>query len=345
MKIIFINNSNNPDMVSYFESKKNINSKNIIYGANRDYSKNRDGIITSSLSLHNRLTLFFLIDCFIGIFLAIKLKLLGVKYIVFDTAHISNIPLALIAKIFSIKLVFTIHDWNPHEGKMRGLTNMYNKFVENFLANHFVVFSPIESKVPQTVLSLAGFKSDFSNFSKEKKSFLFFGRIQPYKGIKNLLDIAQKAQMDIPNYSITIMGKGSDPNLHKLQSMPNVNLKNEFIEEDELNNELKKTLAVLLPYDSATQSGVIIKSFSMGIPVIAFDVGALHYYINHGYDGFLIKHSNISEFVKAMKLTIEKNQTLSNQVKKNYEEYYSEKAIVKNYQSLIKILGEEFEKK
>ena len=342
MNIVVINNSNNLDMVIYFEAKKNINAKKMIFAANFFYCGKYQMQI-SSISPKNKLTWHFFIDCLIGVYLAIKWKLKGFDCLLFDTAHISNIPLAFMAKFLRLKLVFTIHDWNPHEGNMARATRLYNRVVESFLADHFVVFSPIDTDVSYTVLKLSGFKSNFHVSKTSDQSFLFFGRIEPYKGLHNLIYIADKVKFEMPNACINIMGAGSDKALKALSERSNVNVVNEFISEDDLNLELGKTTAVILPYESATQSGVIIKSFSMGIPVIAYDVGALNYYVDVGCDGFLVSHGDVDGFVGAMKDICTKFPAFSENVKTNFEKYYSDQALIDQYEKLIVNLGEKFD--
>jgi glycosyltransferase involved in cell wall biosynthesis len=342
MNIAVINNSINPDMAIYFEAKKNINSKTLIFAANSFYS-DKDQVHLSSISPKNKLTWHFFIDCLICVFLAVKLKFKGTSCLLFDNAHISNIPLAFAAKFLRLKLVFTIHDWNPHEGNMAGATRLYNRVVESFLADHFVVFSPIDSDVSYSVLKLSGFKSNFEKSNNSNQSFLFFGRVEPYKGLYNLVDIAKKVKCKMPDAVINVMGAGSDKAIESLLKLSNVNVVNEFINEEDLNSQLRKTTAVLLPYDSATQSGVVIKSFSMGIPVIAFDVGALKYYVDNGSDGILVRHGDIRSFVEAM-IEISKNFTaFSNEAEKNFTKNYSEKALVNQYEELLLTLGEKLD--
>lgn len=343
MNFLVINNSTNPDMTIYFDAKKNIRSQKITLAANALH-RARGRVLLSSISPKNELTWHFFIDCLISLSLAIKIKIKGINCLLFDTAHISNIPLAFAAKFLKMKLVFTIHDWNPHEGNMAGATRLYNRVVENFLADHFIVFSPIDSDVPHSVLTLSGFKSNFAKSKTYNQAYLFFGRVEPYKGLHNLVDIAKKIETKMPSAVINVMGSGSDKAIDSLVEMSNVNVVNEFISEEKLNLQLKKTTAVLLPYDSATQSGVIIKSFSVGVPVIAYDVGALKYYVDDGTDGILVRHGDVSGFVEAMIEISERFTVFSEAVEKKFVRKYSEKALVRQYEDLLATLGVKFER-
>ena len=342
-KIAVINNSKNPDMTIYFEAKKNINSGKLVFAANSSLRCKRKDYL-SSISPKNKPTWYYFFDLFIGLFLVIKLKSKGVYCLLFDTAHISNIPTAFAAKLLGLKLVFTIHDWNPHEGNMAGTTRLYNRVVTGFLADHLVVFSPIDSNISHSVLKLSGFKPNFKTSNISNNSFLFFGRIEPYKGLHNIIYIAQELKRKMPDAVINVMGAGTDNAIEILQGLTNVNVVNEFISEDDLNMQLRKTTAVILPYDSATQSGVIIKSFSMSTPVIAYDVGALKYYVDNGSDGILVRHGDVKSFVEAMINVSDNCSTFSNNAEKSFIKNNSEQALIEHYEELLRTLEEKFER-
>jgi glycosyltransferase involved in cell wall biosynthesis len=57
----------------------------------------------------------------------------------------------------------------------------------------------------------------------------------------------------------------------------------------------------ILPYTSATQSGVIADSYRLSRPVIAFNVGAISEQVEDGETGFLIEAGNGEAFAAAVK--------------------------------------------
>ena len=338
MKIAIVNNSNNPDMVQYFRAKQNIKK---IYGlifCSNSYSKNRFDRFCSSFSKNNTFSVWSFIDVFISFVLAIRLRFNSVRWIIFDTAHIANIPLAIFSKILGIRLSFTIHDWIPHEGKMSGCTKFYNKCVRSFLADHLILFSPVETKYSHSVLKLSGFEAQNLSVTRDGSQFLFFGRIEPYKGLRHIVGIAELLATRMPNAKILIMGSGNDPNLELIKGCPNVELKNHFIPEDELNIEIARSASVILPYDSATQSGVICKSFSCGTPVVAFDVGSIGSYLEHQKSGFLVNHGDISGFVDSMICASKECSVMSSYIKSGFDQKYGSEALISQYQQLIQDL-------
>ena len=122
-KVVIVNNSNNPDMVEYFRGKYSLDFEEIIFCSNK-ISKQKEDLFTSSYSRKNCMSIWLLLDAFVGLFLAFRLRLKNTHWILFDTAHISNIPLAFVAKLLGTRLAFTIHDWCPHEGSMNFATRI-----------------------------------------------------------------------------------------------------------------------------------------------------------------------------------------------------------------------------
>lgn len=324
-------------MVEYFRGKYSLDFKELIFCSNK-ISKQKEDLFTSSYSRKNCMSIWILLDTFIGLFLGVRLRLKRTRWILFDTAHISNIPLAFVAKSLGIRLAFTIHDWTPHEGSMNFATRVYNKIVISFLADHIVSFSAIEIPLPHSVLRLSGFKSNQSPILVDENKFLFFGRIEPYKGIRHLSKIAALLQSKLPKARITILGAGTDPFLGKLNGLSNVELINRFVPEAELDKAILESVAVIMPYDSATQSGVLCKSFSCGTPVIAFSVGAIDSYLNDMVSGYLIPHGDLESFTDAMVNMKEAHKEFRSFIRENFDKEYGREALVSQYKGLIKEL-------
>lgn len=296
-KIAVVCNSTNPDLAMYFTKKYNFFKRDITFFANKAIA-NELGIAKSSYSKVSGFSWGIFIDCILSFFVLFKLLIKRIDVVVFDTAHISNLPVAILCKLLRIKLVFTIHDWNPHEGEQQKAVELYNKFVKKRLANEFIVFSKVSSDKVVHQLNLSG----FDKYATEPANdyYLFFGRIEPYKGLKYLVQIANELIRLGKSEKIVIAGKGDDYALAELQSLPNVVLMNHFIDDTKLDCLLKGAIATLLPYDSATQSGVILHSYAYGKPVVAFDVGELAAYIKQGESGCLVKHGDIEHFATCM---------------------------------------------
>jgi len=115
-------------------------------------------------------------------------------------------------------------------------------------------------KVNFVYFTLSGFPQYINKPKVGEKTILFFGRIEEYKGLDNLLNIIQLFNKNRLNYNFIIAGKGKIENMEKFLTFKNVTIINRFIEDEEIKNLFRKATFTILPYNSATQSGVIILS-------------------------------------------------------------------------------------
>ena len=74
---------------------------------------------------------------------------------------------------------------------------------------------------------------------------------------------------------------------------------------------------IVLPYSSATQSGVIIDAYKYSRPVIAFDVGAISEQIIDGATGYLIPEGDVAVFSEKVREASKMNDTDYREFTKN----------------------------
>ena len=112
------------------------------------------------------------------------------------------------------------------------------------------------------------------------KNILFFGLIREYKG----LDILLKAFEDLPeNYQLIIAGEpyGSfDRYARIMDSFPEsvrrrIFMELKYIKDSEVSDYFSASDLAVLPYRSATQSGISSVAYHFEIPMIVTDVGGL----------------------------------------------------------------------
>ncbi|MDB2008589.1 glycosyltransferase family 4 protein [[Clostridium] symbiosum] len=136
--------------------------------------------------------------------------------------------------------------------------------------------------------------------------FLFFGRIEDYKGLHILAKAYKLVTEQYPDCELTILGNGNfDSYRQEYAQLSNIHLINRFIEDDEIGNyfALNNTIAVV-PYTDATQSGVIPIAFEFGTPVIASDVGGLKEQLNDGQLGLLYENNDPEQLKECMIVAI-----------------------------------------
>ena len=113
---------------------------------------------------------------------------------------------------------------------------------------------------------------------KGKKNILFFGLIRTYKGLDILLEAFGKLPED---YQLIIAGEpyGSfDKYQEIIDRLPNkerVHTWLKYIKDSEVTDYFSAADIAVLPYRSATQSGISSVSYHFEVPMIVTDVGGL----------------------------------------------------------------------
>lgn len=130
---------------------------------------------------------------------------------------------------------------------------------------------------------------------QDKKLLFFFGFIRHYKG----LDILLETLAGLPDdYHLLVAGEvygnfGEYEQIisrHKLQDRLHLHL--EYINDDDAALYFSAADVCVLPYRTATQSGIVGVSYHFGVPVISTDVGGLKEVIEPYDSGMVVGHSD-----------------------------------------------------
>jgi glycosyltransferase involved in cell wall biosynthesis len=134
-------------------------------------------------------------------------------------------------------------------------------------------------------------------------SLLAFGAIRPYKGIDLALEALARVRGRV---RLTVAGVFWDggaelrARVAALGIEDRVELRDGFVSNEEAALLFAAADASLLPYRSATQSGVVQLSFAYGVPVIATRVGGLVEAVEHGVDGILCPAEDVAALAAAI---------------------------------------------
>ncbi|HKQ45740.1 MAG TPA: glycosyltransferase [Rhizomicrobium sp.] len=204
-------------------------------------------------------------------------------------------------------LVTTVHDPIAHSGAdtasasifaryHRGLRLLSDRIIVhgNSLVSDFSDLLPNGAQrvrsVPHGVLRFGLFKLEPEAAISTEDRFIFFGRMNKYKGLDVLLDANEIWLEKGLRPSLIVAGTG--PEIVRLRDRlrlaPNIELLPRWVSQPELEALLRQCAASILPYRDATQSGAAASSLGAGRPVIATNVGALSEVIRAGENGLLV---------------------------------------------------------
>ena len=215
--------------------------------------------------------------------------------IYFESLHVWNVAimLALGKKVHKYQV---IHEVIPHEGdsQVKGVDFMNKVICKTadtiVLRNQKYVQDMIDQyKVDPSRVKYLELWRRYPEFTPPVHSghVLFFGRINPYKGADNLLEIVRLC----PEITFDVVGR-IDPQMEivveELRKEKNAHLNAGYVSDEEMREAFVGCDWAIVPYNSASQSGIIIDAYKYSRPVIAFNVGAIAEQVDDGKSGYLV---------------------------------------------------------
>lgn len=204
--------------------------------------------------------------------------------------------------------VILAHNVEPHEewlGTRMLLRSVFSK------ADEIVVLSKsclleLKRNLPSSIVrkAILGFHPIYDTYGGDTAKtnalpcILFFGMIKAYKGLDVLLDAMPIIRVAIPDIRLVIAGAvykdqaAYEEKIRRLDLSAVVETHFRYISDEEVAGFFRQSDLCVLPYKSATQSGVISTSYSYDTPVIASDVGGLSEYIEPDTTGLLVPADN-----------------------------------------------------
>lgn len=209
----------------------------------------------------------------------------------------------LVFKCCGTKIIYTVHNRQPHETQYSALNRLFYKCVFS-LVDNIVILSDLTRDVIKEIggkkFSGKIIKIPHPTYLCPKKKYqdnpegftvLFFGLLRPYKNIEMLLSVAASH----PEINFVIAGAALDLNyadsLKKAASgLNNVHLILRRLTDEEINKLMDEASVLALPYDlkSSLNSGAAMFALSKGLNVVIPNIGTILELSNrdkvYGYD-------------------------------------------------------------
>ncbi len=205
-----------------------------------------------------------------------------------------------LARFNKIKIFWTVHNLRPHE---RNHTLVERIFWNLFLPNvdGIICMSELGKKqliiehsraqsIPIFVIPHGHYRGAYPDFIDRDKArealklsprefvVTFFGQIRAYKGVTRLIRCFVQAQ--ISNTRLLIAGKPIDNAIMKeikeaVATNPNVTLFLDFVDNNDIQNFLRATDLVILPYTEILNSGSALLALSFDRPILVPAIGSM----------------------------------------------------------------------
>ena len=142
---------------------------------------------------------------------------------------------------------------------------------------------------------------------------LFFGLIRPYKGVGVLLEAFAKMLQRI-QATLMVVGEfyeSKEPYLNRISELgidDRVRVVDGYVPNEQIEMYFKSADVVVLPYLSATQSGITQIAFGFDKPVIVTRVGGLPDVVDDGVTGYIVPPNDAKALADAMAAFFERAQ-------------------------------------
>lgn len=200
------------------------------------------------------------------------------------------------------KVVWTIHDENPHVVLHEALANWFTQRLVADTDSYINLCAAGQSAVTKSLPALTekpGFVVPHGHYRgcypdeisrSEARSqlglapdttvLLYLGYISPYKNVPHLLDTFQQLPVEKQNVTLIVAGRPDNVELEQAVcaaagDAPNVHLHLRFIKDSELQFFFKAADFVVLPFQEILNSGSLLLSLSFSKPVVVPKMGAI----------------------------------------------------------------------
>jgi glycosyltransferase involved in cell wall biosynthesis len=139
-----------------------------------------------------------------------------------------------------------------------------------------------------------------------KNVLLFFGYIRKYKGLMNLIEALPLIHKQVSNIHLLVVGEFYDnpqsylDAIQRLNIDNNITIINEYVANEAVHLYFTAANLAVLPYNEATQSGILSIAYGFAKPVVITDVGGLAELVDDGKTGFIVPPNDIRKLADAV---------------------------------------------
>lgn len=202
--------------------------------------------------------------------------------------------------------------------------------------------------VPNFVMNFEGVENKREdNGNDREKSFVYFGRLSPEKGLSTLIKAVKILQAkDGSKIKVKIIGEGPLKSVleKSTEGIRNVQFFG-YMRGQALYHEIKKSTVVVLPsewYENNPLS--ILEAFALGKPVIGARIGGIPELVKNNVTGLTFEPGNVGDLIEKITVMLGsseriirmgENARLFVEQELNAEKYYQK--LMKIYQTVVRI--------
>ena len=154
-----------------------------------------------------------------------------------------------------------------------------------------------------------------ADVAEDKKILLFFGFVRDYKGLRHIINAMPEIVKYDSNIRLMIVGEFRSDKEHYLEQIKNlgvgdnIDIVDGYIPDSGIEKYFAASDLIVLPYESATQSGIVQIAYGFEKPVIATNVGGLPEVIADGKTGYIVEPKNPKALAEAVIRFFDENKS------------------------------------
>jgi len=149
-----------------------------------------------------------------------------------------------------------------------------------------------------------------------KNSIIFIGRLAPHKHVDDLLSILPNLREDVPDVSLTVVGRGQEKEklieLAQSNGVSDIVTFKQDLTDEELISEIKKSSILVLPSTREGFGLVLAEANCCSKPVVSYASGGTKDVVEDGYNGFLVNQRDIDVLEEKIRILLVDDQLRTN---------------------------------
>jgi glycosyltransferase involved in cell wall biosynthesis len=177
-----------------------------------------------------------------------------------------------------------VHDPQPHSGDtastfplpVRAISRAAELTSFCLIVHSAQLFQQVRPLLRRLPVGVAPHGADMAPAPKPvpaERTLLVFGRLYAYKGVDTALEAFRSLPIEFSDVKLIVAGRG--PMAAIARGLPNVDLREGYVADGDIDALLGGVRLVLLAYKDATQSGVGLQAVARGVPCVVSRAGGL----------------------------------------------------------------------
>lgn len=196
---------------------------------------------------------------------------------------------------------------------------------------------PLLRSVPVGIVPHGAEMASVPSAVPPERRLLIFGRLFAYKGVDTSLEAMRLLPREMSDVKLIVAGQG--PLAELARGRPDVELRDEYIADSDVDFLLNEVRLVLLPYKDATQSGVGVQAVARGVPCVVSSAGGLPDLIQDTSSGLVVPPDDPKQLAQAVVAHIDHPAALRTAIYDHASTHFAWPVVAQRLRSELHRLG------